>query len=513
MGSGLEGHRNLSKAFLVAAGIQLLLLVATFGFSVVGKNQTSRIVAFDMAASRLHTDFENVSDGLQRFYRELANQSPSQPYIEALQTDLSQKVEQLEQSLAEMVADEEGGIGPFDSMDDESRELLTIIVPRIDTFIERASSFASIDFENLKERFARPSVVDLVSSRTGMVGRSLEELVYKTRDRQQRNIEYVHAGNVSAILLLLLSLLASWRLIIAPALSEQRQAIDRELQFSESLGRKNAELQLAEGRARLLYEDAMRGVRARTEFLAVVSHELRTPLNAVIGFSEIMKDELFGKHEIESYKGFSGDIHQSGKHLLSIVEDILEFSRYESGRYDLEESDVPLTDILADARMLLKDQAAKRDVTLYFNDNLPKDTAIRVDRRLFYQALLNLIDNAIKFSSPESAVTITGNADDKGGAVVAISDSGIGIDPDVAETLFEPFEQVEGAFNRQAGGLGLGLAIAKKVMDSHGGEISLESTPGQGSCFTLRLPAERLVRPASDAAPEAKRITQESVTA
>jgi len=142
----------------------------------------------------------------------------------------------------------------------------------------------------------------------------------------------------------------------------------------------------------------------------------------------------------------------------------------------------------------LGDQAAKRNITLVFRDKLPEGMSIRVDKRLINQALINLIDNAIKFSPSGSVVTVIGKVGLDGGAVIEVVDSGIGIDTEIADALFEPFEQVEGAFNRQAGGLGLGLAIAKKIIESHRGEISVESRLEEGSRFTLHLPEDRVIR-------------------
>lgn len=467
--------------------------MAALGLSMIAKSETSRVRGFDMAAFRLNADFEDVSITLNRLYRELSDTAPSQLYIEGLQRAMQERVVFLKQSFAELsdgALDRKGLIG---SVDDESRQLLKDVAPRIDDFIARTESFVQSDFQTLKERFSSPSVVDLVAARNGVVLRSLNGLVENSRAQQQRTIDLVHTGINGAVTLLLISLLGSWCWIVRPAIAKQKLAMQREIEFSTSLSKKNVELQLAESHARVLYENAARGVRARTEFLALISHELRTPLNAILGFSEVMKDEVFGKHEIATYRDYSNDIYRSGRHLLGIISDILQFTQFESDRCTLEEAVLPLADIFSDVRMMAGDNAAKKNIDLIFRNELPQDSAMQVDRRLLNQALMNLIDNAIKFSPSGSTVIIHGRHDTGKDMVISVTDEGIGIDPEIAPTLFQPFEQIESAFSRNSGGLGLGLSITKKIMVAHDGDVSVVSDKEAGSCFSLHLPTKRFV--------------------
>ena len=489
----LKYKHKLHQSFMIATAIQAVLLVAALALSMVAKSETSRVRGFDVAASRLNADFGDVSTTLNRLYRELSDHAPSQFYVENLQQTMQEKIVSLQQSLAEISDGGLNGRDPIGSIDDEARLILKEITPRIDDFIARAGAFVKSDFETLNERFNSPSVVDLVAARNGVVLRSLNRLVENSRIQQQRAVELVHTGINVVIILLFVSLLGSWYWIIRPAIAKQKLAIQREIEFSASLSKKNTELQLAESHARTLYENAVRGVRARTEFLAVISHELRTPLNAILGFSEVMKNEIFGKHEIASYREYSNDIYRSGEHLLGIISDILQFTHLESDRCTLENTVLPLAEIFADTRMMAGDNAARKNIELVFRNDLPQGSTLRIDRRLLSQALMNLIDNAIKFSPSGSIVTIHSRRDGQEGVVISVTDQGIGIDPESASMLFQPFEQIESAFSRNSGGIGLGLSITKQIMVAHDGDVSLVSDRKTGSCFSLHLPDKRVI--------------------
>ena len=491
--SGLQSHRKLYRAFALAIALQVLLVVTVFGFSVIGKQQTSNVLAFDAAAARLSIDFERVSTRLQSFYKELTARAPSQPYVEMLQRDLGGEIDRLNATLVTLFREPRGGFGGFGTIDPESEKLLTEIKPPLDAFINRANTFVESSFEVLQSRYARPSVVELAAARTGRVRRSLEELAQRARQVQEARVDRLHAFITTTICLSLLLLLVSWRWIIEPALTAQRRAIIREAESKADLSRKNTELQLAEARALTLYEEARRGIRSRTEFLAVVSHELRTPLNAVIGFSELMRDETFGKHAVPTYREYSADIHKSGVHLLSIVEDILEFTRYESNARALEETEITAADLFDDLRAALTIRAQESGIELRFDPRA--DQRIRVDRRLMLQALVNLGDNAIKFSPDKGRVAFSAVLLSDGEYSISVLDTGIGIKMSSLPRLLKPFEQVESAFSRTVGGLGLGLAITQKIITDHEGRLDVESEPGLGSCFSLILPAGRVSAP------------------
>lgn len=494
--TGLLGYRKLRTAFLLAVGLQLALLIAVFGMSVLNKQQTARALAFDHAARSLNLDFQRVSITLNSFYSELAAPNPSKPYITSLQSSLAPQVAQLDASIAQISSASSAEFMGLQSVDADSLALFASIEPGLNAFLERARSFAANDPATLKARLARPNIVDLTASRSSVVGRSLEQLYQNAIQRQKENINTLQTGNFIAIGLLLLLLLASWFWIIRPALKKHKEATLREIAYVNDLKRKNAALEQAERQSHLLYEGAMTGLRARTEFLAVISHELRTPLNAVIGFSELMKNELLGPHAVPAYRDYSNDIHKSGQHLLTIVEDILDFTRYESGQYTLEESRVSLETIFEDVQILTSgDAALEKNITIEYYDTLPAGCLLHIDRRLVLQALLNLIDNAVKFSPNNTYVMVKGRINPDGQAEILVSDQGIGLNMEDVPALLEPFQQVESAFSRKAGGVGLGLAITNKVMIAHGGTVKVRSTLGKGSHFSLVLPAQRVSMP------------------
>ena len=476
----LRVHRNL---FTITFALLCVLIIFVLSFSIISKDHTSRILAFDVAAERIHLDFEQVGMSLNNFYDELAEAEPSLPYIETLQADLGGKLARLEESMGQLSAEVE-------VVSARSEELLRDVTPRLEAFIERAQRFVNADFETLKTRYARPTMVDLAATRSSSVGQALEEISKEARGQQASNIDRFHQFIVAAILLSLLLLLFVWYWVIRPALARQKEAISREIEFSADLARKNAALKQAESKALVLYEDARRGLRARAEFLGVVSHELRTPLNAVIGFSDILKNELFGKHAVPAYRDYANDIHKSGQHLLDIVGDILEFTRFESEKVVLSNENVDIDDLFADVRMLLADKASE---SLKFYNRAIEGQTLRIDRRFVTQAMINIIDNAIKFSPENCSIQINAVAAPDGGFAIRVADCGIGIDRESIPRLLRPFEQLESAFSRTAGGLGLGLAISNKIMQAHDGEIDIDSTPGQGSCVSLIFPAKRLL--------------------
>jgi len=222
----------------------------------------------------------------------------------------------------------------------------------------------------------------------------------------------------------------------------------------------------------------------KSEFLANMSHELRTPLNAVIGFSEVLKERMFGEIN-DKQEEYLGDILSSAQHLLSLINDILDLSKIEAGRMELDPSEFDLPAAVDDALLLLRERAGRRGIALERTMGARLGT-IRADQRKVKQVLLNLLSNAIKFTPEGGRVDVTATV--AGGyAEIAVRDSGVGIAPEDHETVFEEFRQV-GARDKKAEGTGLGLPLTKKFVELHGGRIRLESKPGEGSTFTFTLP-------------------------
>ena len=223
----------------------------------------------------------------------------------------------------------------------------------------------------------------------------------------------------------------------------------------------------------------------KSEFLANMSHELRTPLNAVIGFSEVLKEQMFGPLN-DKQKEYTRDISASGQHLLSLINDILDLSKIEAGRMDLEASTFSLPVALENALTLIRERASRHNLKLESNIE-PGIETIFADERKVKQILINLLSNAVKFTQPGGRIGITVR---RNGSVaeIAVSDTGPGIAPEDQERIFEEFRQLESTDSAKHEGTGLGLALAKRMVELHGGKISIQSEVGKGSVFTFTLP-------------------------
>ena len=224
--------------------------------------------------------------------------------------------------------------------------------------------------------------------------------------------------------------------------------------------------------------------RSKSEFLANMSHELRTPLNAIIGFSEVMQEEMFGPLGSGKYTEYSHDIHKSGQFLLDVINDILDMSKIEAGRMELELTMLSLPSIIEDIMRFVGPRAAEGKVEIVLA--LPKTCNITADRRALKQVFINLMSNAVKFT-PEGGQVKVSVAKTKEGARVTIVDTGIGIPTNDIEKLGRPFEQVENQFTKSKGGSGLGLAISKSLVDLHNGSLTIASTVGSGTTVTVDL--------------------------
>ena len=233
----------------------------------------------------------------------------------------------------------------------------------------------------------------------------------------------------------------------------------------------------------------------KSEFLANMSHELRTPLNAIIGFSEVLAERMFGEVN-EKQAEYLQDILSSGRHLLSLINDILDLSKVEAGRLELELGRFHLPTALDNALTLVRERATRHGITLTQTvDERVGD--IVADERKVKQILLNLLSNAVKFTPEGGRVGLTATAAD-GVVTIAVSDTGIGIAPEDQAAIFEEFRQVGREDARKQEGTGLGLTLAKKFVELHGGRIWVQSQVGQGSTFSFTLPVRLDERGASD---------------
>jgi two-component system, cell cycle sensor histidine kinase PleC len=231
---------------------------------------------------------------------------------------------------------------------------------------------------------------------------------------------------------------------------------------------------------------------AKSRFLAQMSHELRTPLNAILGFSEVMKNELFGAHTVPAYKDYANDIHNSGVHLLGLINEILDLSRIEAGRYELNEESVSLVQIAEECRHLLKLRASNRGITIHdmFEPDMPR---LWADERAVRQICLNLLSNAIKFTPQGGEVWLKVGWTAAGGQYFSVRDNGPGIPENEIPIVLDSFGQGSNAIKSAEQGAGLGLPIVKSLVELHGGTFSLKSRLREGTEVVITLPPERVM--------------------
>ncbi|HEV7367578.1 sensor histidine kinase [Arenibaculum sp.] len=252
-------------------------------------------------------------------------------------------------------------------------------------------------------------------------------------------------------------------------------------QFAE---RKQASARLAAAK-----EVAEQASLAKSRFLATMSHELRTPLNAIIGFSEIIRDKVLGEDDMDRYADYAGDIHSSGKHLLALINDILDLAKVEAGRYEITLTPVRLEETIASSLRFFEPRARLGELRLVA-DLAPDLPMLLADERALRQVLLNLVSNAVKFTPPGGTIRISARPA-AGRVTIEIADTGIGIPEDKLAAALTPFEQVDNSLQRRYEGTGLGLPLAKSLVELHGGQLAISSHVGAGTVVTFDLPSDR----------------------
>ncbi len=337
----------------------------------------------------------------------------------------------------------------------------------------------------------------------GDIGAGAEALPLKIGDRTWR-IEVVVVDSVfqTAIwvpLLVLLFALALTTLLYFHLMridgeygriSAEVRAATEELAFANrELGERSLALQSLADDLRRTSNEAQIANATKTMFLANMSHELRTPLNAMIGFSEIISQQMFGS-DVARYTSYAHDINSSGKHLLGIIEDLLDMSRIELGKLELHETRATLADIVEDTVRLLQFRAGEHGIRIV-TENLAQLPEMRLDARAMRQAFINLITNAIKFSNPGTTITVAGSRPADGDVVIAVADQGRGIDEAQLSHIFDAFWQGDAHRRRSKEGAGLGLAITRRLIEAHGGSINVQSRKHVGTTMIVRLPASR----------------------
>ena len=236
--------------------------------------------------------------------------------------------------------------------------------------------------------------------------------------------------------------------------------------------------------------EAVRANEAKSDFLAAMSHDLRTPLNAIMGFSEVMKNRIFGDLGNPRYEEYAHDIHQSGKFLLNLIDDVLDTSKIEAGRYQLNDEVVNVARLIEDCVHMISVVARQANIGL--TTDLPDDIApLRCDRRVTAQTLNNLLSNAIKFTREGGEVRVSAFAETSGALTIKVLDTGIGMSDGEKVRALEPFRQARRMHVKQ--GTGLGLYLCVRFMELHGGTLDIRSTKGKGTTVSVSFPPERVV--------------------
>lgn len=322
---------------------------------------------------------------------------------------------------------------------------------------------AEIGFNYILPVFMEPDKVAAIMKYPGLVVGSLAKLLV---------IIWIMTGCI-------LTVKAAISLI--SELEESKKALTQELadQKTEAM------------RLRDVTRGAVMATQAKSELLANVSHELRTPLNAIIGFSEILEKQLMGTIDNPKYRDYISDIGVAGRHLLALINDILDYSKLESGEMELQEDTLDVSELIHSSFVLVKNTAeeANVNITMDIADNLPN---IYADERRLRQIMLNLLSNSIKFTPPGGEITVKAWCSPNAGHVIQVSDTGIGIAPENIPKALAPFGQIDNRLSREYQGTGLGLPLSKFLTEMHSGSLNVESELGVGTTITIRLPSSRV---------------------
>jgi len=301
----------------------------------------------------------------------------------------------------------------------------------------------------------------------------------------------IGAGAGSLLLALALGLLLSDSFLVPLRKTQRRLATIAAGDFSEQLevpnrdeiGALAADVNRMSDELQRLYQELESASRHKSDFLATMSHELRTPLNAIIGFSEVLHEQMFGELN-ERQLAYVDDVLAAGKHLLSLINDVLDLAKIEAGKMELELSEVEIPEVLSSAVSMHSERASRGGVELSLTTE-PQEITIRADGRRVRQIVFNLVSNAVKFTPADGHVDVSARLDD-GRVEIAVADTGPGIAPEELEAIFEEFKQATDG--KRAEGTGLGLPLSRKLVELHGGRLWVESAADNGSTFRFTLP-------------------------
>jgi signal transduction histidine kinase len=388
-------------------------------------------------------------------------------------------------------------------------KLVTIDPPLVYTLARSRTIFYPIsgDVSNIAlKRISVPSTLRNADRFAGSYAAKLRALADRTRAHANALVAanrssfgnsrdlLIGVGAGSLLLALALGLLLSWS-IVAPLRSTESRLDEiaagdfsgrLEVANRDEIGSLAAKVNTMSDELQRVYGELETASRHKSDFLATMSHELRTPLNAIIGFSEVLHEQMFGELN-ERQLAYVNDVLEAGRHLLSLINDVLDLAKIEAGKMELELSQVTLPELLRSAISIHSERADRAGIGLSLSTE-PDEITITADERRVRQIVFNLLSNAVKFTPADGRVDVSARLDD-GKVEIAVADTGPGIAAHDLETIFEEFEQTNEG--KQAEGTGLGLPLSRKLVELHGGHLWAESTPGHGSTFRFTLPVHQ----------------------
>jgi signal transduction histidine kinase len=491
---------KLITGFLVIGA--LLALVAALGLIALGQSNTrgERLLRLQRQAVYLQlvlADATQLKRAIEYRIAAPGSKTFGSGLDQAIGNDISQLC--LDSGLKCLIT---GHVGPFylGAADPTAFRLLTNSFPifyRIVGYGAESGTGSTGSAETVLRRADR-----FATSFATEIGR----LAGKTRARANALVSanhssYTHSrglliglGAGSFALALALGLLLSWSVVAPLRRTQERLSEIAGGDFSEhvvvpnrdEIGALAADVNRMNDELRRLYGELETASRHKSDFLATMSHELRTPLNAIIGFSEVLHEQMFGELN-DRQIAYVKDVLEAGKHLLSLINDVLDLAKIEAGKMELTLSQVALPDLLRSAVSMQSERAGRGGIELRLLTE-PDEITITADERRVRQIVYNLLSNAVKFTPTDGNVDIAARLDD-GQVEIAVTDTGPGIPAEDHETIFEEFEQ--SGDNKQAEGTGLGLPLSRKLVELHGGHLWVESELGRGSTFHFTLPVRR----------------------
>ena len=368
----------------------------------------------------------------------------------------------------------------------------TEVMGKITSFDQAGDPRKGLD---LQRSAAEPLAEDL-KALTGGLASTTQRLTENTIRQSASSFAdsqrlFIAVAVASILLALVLGYLISWSLIGPIRRMESRLAAIASGDFSghvavsnrDELGALAANINAMNDELGRLYKELEAASRHKTEFLANMSHELRTPLNAIIGFSQVLREKMFGELN-EKQADYLDDILSSGQHLLNLINDILDLSKVEAGRMELQVSVFPLAEVVENSLSMVRERATRQGVALLTHVD-PSVGLLDADERKIKQIVFNLLSNAVKFTPDGGQVTLAART--AGDTVeIAVADTGVGIGAEEQARIFDEFYQVGPGMTQE--GTGLGLALTRRLVELHHGQVRVESAPGEGSTFTVVLP-------------------------